>query len=807
MSESLAEERLTVVDIAIEARSGGGEGLYTYQTDALAQEGDAFFVPLGTRSVLGFAVRSYHTSPDDLGFPVSQLRKVHQRIDGLTLPGPICDLMHFVANEYLCSLSVALGPVSPPGLSDRLVSAWTLIDLAGEDAKLTAAQSEVIQVLRESGGTLYEGAGKKIAAGTLKALKMLRAKGLVRQSLRLAPSNESRETLGMLQLTPDNDRIERFMEKSARKKPAQALTVMQLQSAESTRLTAAEIKAMCGVTDATVRALVEAGLLERVEEDAPPPRTPPNPNRAQQIAIDAIVDAVHASRFQPFLLYGVTGSGKTEVYLRAASEALRQGRQVLYLVPEIALATQAIAHLRERFGRSVAIVHSDLPAKERLDNWIQIREGRAPVVLGARSALFAPLSNIGLIIVDEEHESTYKQESSPRYHAKRLAMFLAKKHNAALVLGSATPSVESFYEAEIGSLTQLSLPERAASATLPTVFIDNLADGFKTGAPSMFAQDLQERIRGVIDRKQQAILFLNRRAYSAFLLCRDCGQQFMCPRCAVSLSYSQTDRNLRCHHCGYNTRPPEVCPACNGYRIKPIGAGTEKVEESVKNLFPDARVARLDRDVAQKRGALESILTSFRTGDLDILVGTQMIAKGLDFPRVTLVGVIVADTSLNIPDFRASERTFQLLSQVAGRAGRGKIAGNVVIQTFNPLHISVVTAQTHDYVALYEAVKAERRAAKYPPFVRLVNVVLSGTALGEVKRAADDAADALHDVDGAFVLGPTSCPLERLQGKWRQHVLVKLPPETNLGLVRDAMLGLKWKNVAMTVDVDPYSLM
>lgn len=807
MTHAPLDGRLTVVDIAIESRSGGGEALYTYQVDAPAQKGDAFIVPLGSRTVMGFAVRCYEAAPEDLGFPVSMLRKVHQRIEGLTLPAPICALMHFVANECLCPLSVALGPVSPPGLSDRLVSAWSLNAFPDQELKLTAAQNEVLLVLRECGGTLFEGAGKKLAPGTLKALKMLRAKGLVRQSLRLAPSGESRGSLGMLRLTADSESIEAFLQRNARKKPAQTLTVMHLQSAESTRLTAAEIKAMCGVTDTTVRALVEAGLLEPVEEDAPSPRMPPVPNKAQQIAIDAIVDGLLAAEYRPFLLYGVTGSGKTEVYLRSAAEALRQGRQVLYLVPEIALATQAIAHLRERFGRNVAIVHSDLPAKERLDTWIKIREGRAPVVLGARSALFAPLSNIGLIVVDEEHESTYKQESSPRYHAKRLAMFLAQKHRAVLVLGSATPSVESFYEAETGALNLLSLPERAASATLPTVHIANLAEGFRSGVPSMFSQDLQDRLRGVLERREQAILFLNRRAYSAFLLCRDCGQQFHCPRCAVALSYSRADRSLRCHHCGYTTRPPDVCPACGGTRIKPVGAGTEKVEEAVKELFPEARVARLDRDVAQKKGMMESVLASFRSGDLDILVGTQMIAKGLDFPRVTLVGVIVADTSLNIPDFRASERTFQLLSQVAGRAGRGKIAGNVVIQTFNPMHISVMTAQTHDYIAFYEAVKTERRTAKYPPFVRLANVVLSGESLAEVKQAASEAADALQEVEGAVVLGPTSCPLERLQNKWRHHVLVKLPPETSLGPVGDALKGLKWKNVAMTVDVDPYSLM
>jgi len=480
---------------------------------------------------------------------------------------------------------------------------------------------------------------------------------------------------------------------------------------------------------------------------------------------------------------------------------------VLYLVPEIALAAQAIGQLRERFGRSVALLHSDLSPSERLQNWMAIRSGEASVVLGARSALFAPLNNLGLIVVDEEHEASYKQESAPRYHAKQLALFLGREHKCPVVLGSATPSIESFFEAENEKLVLLSLPERAASAQLPQVFIDDLTVGFRTGRPAILSPDLHERLQARLDRKEQTILFLNRRAYAPFIICRDCGNQMSCPRCAVSLSFHRRDQRLRCHHCGYQIKPPDACPKCSGTRLNPFGVGTEKVEESVAQLFPNAVVARLDRDIARRKGALEETLAAFRSREIDILVGTQIVAKGLDFPNVTLVGVIAADISLNLPDFRSSERTFQLLSQVAGRAGRGTAPGEVVIQTFNPLHVAVLTAQTHDYLSFYEALREERSEAFYPPYRRLVNVVFSGENRKAVLEAADLAKTLLADVKEAEILGPVDCAMERLQNRWRRHLLIKLPPAASVHPVGEALAELHIKGVQVVVDVDPYNLM
>lgn len=795
-----------VVDVVVDARSGGGDSTWTYEVgENTAEVGDAFLVPLGPRAVLAFVMRVYEATEESLGFPLKSLRAVLNKVDGVNLPPSVLALTSFVAEQYLCPMNVALTVSAPPGVRERLVTAWTLEENPPA-AELTPLQKEVLRTMQDSGGSIQEGKGKKLPGASQRALKLLRAKGLVRQTLQFTAFAEAKAQKGLLRLSSDEAKVEAFLRKEGKKKPAQALTIMRLQAAEHSALSPAEIKALSGITDATIKALMQGGLLEQVEAGRGAAKAPPSPNPAQRAAIDAILEPVLSRQYKPFLLFGVTGSGKTEVFLRAAADTLKSGRQVLYLVPEIALAAQAVAQLRERFGERVAVLHSELPPKERLQNWMRIRKGDAPVVLGARSALFAPLTNIGLIIMDEEHETSYKQESAPRYHAKAVAKFLAQEHGAALVLGSATPSVETRFEAESGELTMLELPQRAAAQSLlPSVQVEDLTVGYKAGKPSILSEPLFRHMEATLARKEQIILFLNRRAYSPFLICRDCGKQFLCPRCSVSLAFSRRDQRLRCHHCGFNERVPEKCPKCAGHRLNPFGVGTEKVEEAVAMAFPTAAVSRLDRDIARKRGALEEILASFRSGDIDILVGTQMVAKGLDFPNVTLVGVIAADISLNIPDFRASERTFQLLSQVAGRAGRGSAPGHVIVQTFNPQNIAITTAQAHDYDAFYRAALQEREEAGYSPFSRLVNVVFSAADKAEVLRAGEAAVKLLEAVPDAIVLGPADCAIERLQGNWRRHVLVKLPPDASVEPVGEALQGLETKAQVM-VDVNPYSL-
>lgn len=811
--------RVRVADVAIDPRSGGADALYTYLAEPSISLGEAVFVPLGNRPTLGFVTDVYEATEEDLGFPIEDLKPIARIVEGLSLPAPVVELAKHVATETLSSLPVALALATPPGVRDRLVTVWTLERDPNQDEKLTPMQKEVVRTLHDIGGQTTDSKSKRLDPGITRALRALKKLGIVRQALKVQTVQEKRDQEQMLRLTSDTDKIERFLRDEGKRKPAQALTLMRLQGAERALLSASEIKALAQVTETTVRALAEAGFLERFDEDKPAGGKAHTPNPAQQLAIDAVIESIRTSRPQAYLLYGVTGSGKTEVYLRAAAEALRIGRQVLYLVPEIALAAQAITQLRDRFGRSVAVIHSELSPVERLKNWKHIRDGQCSVVVGARSALFAPLDNIGLIVMDEEHEASYKQESAPRYHAKNVARFLSISHSCPLVLGSATPSVESFWEAETGEdrrrsrtapeVTLLSLPVRAASARMPDVQVRNLSDGYKQGRPAILCPDLHEAITETLEREQQVILFLNRRAYAPFIICRDCGHQMMCPNCAVALSWHRRDARLRCHHCGYQERLPSACPNCAGERLNPFGVGTEKVEETVAAEFPSARVARLDRDVARRKGALEETLAAFRSGDIQILVGTQMIAKGLDFPNVTLVGVIAADVSLNIPDFRSSERTFQLLSQVGGRAGRGRAPGRVIIQTFNPQHPSILAAQSHDFLGMYESLKIERAEAGYPPFRRLVNILATGEDRGLVVKACDKVRELLMRElpKSAVLLGPVDCAVERVQARWRRHLLLKLAPGASAAWVGSALLGFAPKDVQLTVDVDPYNLM
>jgi len=798
-------ERIDLIDVAVDVRTAGAEAVYTYRAVPGSGLGQALLVPLGPRTVIGYVVRCWSAEPHELGFRTKTPSAI---IQGLILPAQVLELVQFVAAEYLCGVPSAISPATPPHIQDRLVTTWTLAGAAPE--RLTPSQQEILQVVRDQGGTFTERKAKPLVSGAKKALKALRDMGVLEEQTTIAPGVERHRIQGLLRLTADVQRVEKFIATQGKKKPAQAHTLMQLQGSESTSLSPSEIKALSGATDQTLKALLGAGLLEDVSSEAQVPKAPPTLNPAQAHAVRAISTAIHDAQPETFLLYGVTGSGKTEVFLHAGAEALKQGKQVLYLVPEISLTAQVIAHLRERFGRNVAVLHSNLSPQERLANWQKVASGEAPVVLGPRSALFAPFSHLGLIIVDEEHEGSYKQEQTPRYHSRTTARQLATIHSCPIVLGSATPSIESAFAAENGKFTELRLPARAVeTARLPAVFIENLADLYKEKKLTMFSDLLYKKIQETLERKEQIILFLNRRAFAPFLNCRECGITISCPHCSVTLSFHKRQMLLKCHQCGYQKPAPNECPNCGGEKIKPFGTGVERVEEQCKLMFPEHNVARLDRDVLKVKGALEETFARFRAGDIDILVGTQVVAKGLDFPNVTLVGVIAADISLNLPDFRASETTFQLLSQVAGRAGRGKRPGEVVIQTLQPDNQAILCAQSHDFDAFYHAILEERRAAHYPPFCTLVNIVYTGKELTRVSALADKATEELtRALPDADVLGPVECAYEKLSDLWRHHTLLKLPLGTPHSLVGEAIERITIPaGCTITIDVDPYSLM
>lgn len=803
-----AVEKRVVVEVIVDAKTAGNDARYTYSDFPAAQIGQAVLAPLGPRTVIGFIWDRREVTEAELGFPFSRLRALSGTIENLILPAPVRNLVEFVADEYITAVSTALIPAVPPGVKERLVTTWSLVGNADLSDQPDALK-ETLRAIVDQGGKLREKVGQPMEAAAKRSLRKLRDLGVVAETLEVTAIKDVSRIQGSLRLIADSEKIDRFLITQGRKRPAQAHVLMVLQGMGSGSMTAVEVKALTGCTDQTLKALVAANMLEEFEAESAAPKTPPMPNVYQAEAIQAIIKAIESQEFQPFLLYGVTGSGKTEVYMRAAAAALKAGKQVLILVPEISLTAQVVGILNERFGSRVALLHSNLSPTERLTNWLRIASGEAPLILGARSAIFAPLTNVGLIILDEEHDGSYKQETSPRYQAKSCAMHLAKHFNAPIVLGSATPSLESAVAAKNGDFTLLPLPYRASAASLPSVDIVNLTDIYRDRKMNIFTEVLETKIRDRIERKEQTILFLNRRAYAPSLICRDCGHTHMCPHCAVTLAYHKGSKLVKCHHCGYKRPAPETCPECQGDRIAPFGTGVERVELACRETFENARVARLDRDVAKRKGAMEEIFAMFRAGELDILVGTQMLAKGLDFPGVTLVGVIAADISLNIPDFRSSERTFQLLCQVAGRAGRGDRPGEVVIQTFHPEHPAIELASAHDFDQFFERQVSEREEAGYPPFVKLVNVLLVGPERPQVERTANSIAATLRkNLVNSQVLGPVECPLERLNDQWRIHMLVKMPTDAASGPLGELLHGIVLPaNVKLTVDVDPYSLM
>jgi len=534
-------------------------------------------------------------------------------------------------------------------------------------------------------------------------------------------------------------------------------------------------------------------------------------NESQKSAINKIQTAVINREHRVFLLYGVTGSGKTEVYLRAIETCLSRGMGAIYLVPEISLTPQQVLRLRKRFGETVAVLHSAMSRGERFDEWRMLREGKKRVVIGARSAIFAPVLNPGLIIVDEEHDPSYKQEEKLRYNARDLAIVRGRINNAPVILGSATPSIESFYLARKGDYVLLTLPERAVNRELPEVEIVDMRKE-KNG---IFSEKLKEAIKKTIGQNEQAILFLNRRGFAPFVLCVDCGYQFRCPNCSVSMVFHSYTGYLQCHYCNYRIILPEVCPSCRGVKLRQFGYGTERIEKELKDIVPEERILRLDRDTTGGKASFSRMFMQMRKGEKNILIGTQMVSKGLHFPNVTLVGVILAEQGLQFPDFRASERTFQLLMQVAGRAGRGTKGGRVIIQTYDPEQPSIQSASRLDYELFYNNEIHYRQELLYPPFSSLVAIRINGKDRNGVESRAKFLAEALRQIinqefvsDRVQLLGPAPAALYKLKNVYRWLILLKSPQPESL---RRVILKLQEirdvkKLPGMIIDVDPQSM-
>ncbi|WP_072715706.1 primosomal protein N' [Rhodothermus profundi] len=795
------------------------------------QPGCRVLVPFGRRHLTGVVVPE--APPASLPDSLKPILDVLD--DEPALTEELLQLTRWMADYYVCSWGEVIRAALPPGLEiesrRRLYPgqppAEPLSERAAAVLRLVAAHPGItIRRLRqELGSTPYGLLHRLVRAGLLRleeALEAPRVQIKKERHVRFAPAYRTPAAQEQL--------LHRL--RGARQRAlVAALQALQLEGV--TEPPRATLLARAGAPPATLRRLVEQGILELVDKEVirspleaepPPAPSPITFHPEQQAALDRIAEAIDARRFETFLLHGVTGSGKTEVYIAALKRVRRQGRTGIILVPEIALTPQTVQRFRAHFGDEVAVLHSRMSEGERYDTWRQLRTGRYPIVIGPRSAVLAPLENLGLIVVDEEHERSYKQfDPAPRYHARDVAVYRAYLNNAVCVLGSATPSLESYLNARRGKYTLLEMQRRAPTvgrtpARLPQVrLIDLRHTRLANGNP--LAPPLVRAIAHRLERGEQVILLQNRRGFAPVLECTACGWSPHCPHCSVTLTYHKVPHQLRCHYCGYATRHPNTCPQCSAATLEPLGTGTQRVEEALQTLFPEARVLRMDLDTTRGRRAHHHLLSRFARGEADILLGTQMVAKGLDFPRVTLVGVVNADTGLLLPDFRADEHTFQLLMQVAGRAGRADRPGEVLLQTRNPDHRVFRYLLRHDYVALALELLAERQQLGYPPYTRLAVVECSGPEETRVQELARSWAERFHHLQQQTpgghlieVLGPTPALHERLKGRYRYHVLLKAPRRSDAPalqpLLRRTLESFPSlpRSYRLTLDIDPAGL-
>ncbi len=810
------------------ARRHGEEGLcLTYavphelMADPSELPGAYVLVPLGNGLATGWVIRLSDRAPEG-DFTVKPVREVLAGSARLT--PDLMRLGEWLAGWTCTPLSICFQTMVPAGAQEEVATAYEAAEPGASTNQASLFGSEDLAEAEDPLLALFAAVDGPLTLGEVRSLAGTELPERVLQEhvragrLRLrevgVPARTSRKTLLGLERTagPAETLIE--AKALARKAKAQAEILEQLAAATEPMLLVDLEKRRVAA-----HALVARGLARVVR--VPVLRRPAastvgtgarrfEATPAQRAAVEALCGAIDRRQGESFVLYGVTGSGKTEVYLDAIEHALRDGGRAIVLVPEIALTPQTVGRFQARFGERVAVLHSQLGMGERHDEWTRARDGEADIVIGARSAVFAPIRDLRLIVLDEEHERSYKQESSPRYHARDVARERARLSGAALVLGSATPSVESYHAALTGEHGLLRLPERVGGGRLPTVEIVDLRRQPKARRDALISEPLSELLTETLGREEQAILLLNRRGWSPFLLCKECGEVVRCHQCDVSLTYHQRDAMLRCHHCGHEQELIESCPACKSRHVHAVGTGTERAEREVREFVPEARVIRMDRDTTREKGAHARLLSRFERGEADVLIGTQMIAKGLDFPRVTLVGVILADVGLHFPDFRAPEMTFSLLAQVAGRAGRGERPGRVIIQTFSADHWAIGTASRQDYEEFYGIESRSREEGLFPPYRRMANVLASDEDPFVAESAAEafaTVANGLTPPDGRL-LGPAPCPIMKLRGKSRFHAELYAPRETLGDWVTRSLEGLPGDHrKLLQVDMDPLSLL
>ncbi|GIN18994.1 primosomal protein N' [Siminovitchia fordii] len=800
---------MTIAQVIVDVPSLGTDRVFDYaipkKWEGMIQPGMRVAVPFGPRSIQGFVVKlNEHTD-------IEKIKKIIQPLDlAPVLNEELLRLGSWMAKEtisFKVSVFHAMLPVAMKAKYEKVIkkkdgSSLLLEGLFEDKQEISWKEAEKRNLLP----ALY----KEIQSGNAEVIYFVKDRARKKLKRAVEPNVEKAEMEEMLQTLPSNAVNQRKI-------------IHYLLKSNQGMVEAAVLAKEAEVPASTIKALIKKGVLSEhmVEEYRDPyehkdfEKTSPLPlTKDQQAAMAPILHSIGHQTHETFLLYGVTGSGKTEVYLQAIQEVIKQGKEAIVLVPEIALTPQMVERFKGRFGSDVAVLHSRLSIGEQYDEWRKIQRKEVKVVVGARSAVFAPFENLGIIIIDEEHESSYKQEETPRYHARDVAIKRGEYHRCPVILGSATPSLESFARAQKGVYHLLTLSKRMNDRELPPVSVVDMREEMRSGNRSMFSTELFEKIKDRLHKGEQTVLFLNRRGHSTFIMCRDCGYVMQCPHCEISMTYHRSSNEMKCHYCGFQTGVPTECPECSGNHIRYFGMGTQKVEEELVKLLPEARIIRMDVDTTTRKGAHERILEHFQSGKADILLGTQMIAKGLDFPNITLVGVLSADTMLHLPDFRAAEKTFQLLTQVSGRAGRHELSGEVVVQTYTPEHYSIQLAAMQDYPRFYNQEMSMRKIGSYPPFYYLALVTVTHEDLMQAVAVTEKISNYLKSKisEEAILLGPVASPIPKINDRYRYQCLIKYKREPNLFSALRKILEhynpqASRDALSITIDINPYNMM
>ncbi|WP_216828038.1 primosomal protein N' [Alkalihalobacterium elongatum] len=772
-----------IAKVVVDVPSGQTDRQFDYkipnQWVQILEKGMRVVVPFGPRSIQGFVVEIVESSS------VEKLKEIKDILDVTpVLTEELLQLGNWLTEQTLAYKISSYQVMLPAALKTKVEKQLICIEQKRLPRSLQpffATQSLVKwdDIIKSEPG-LITSIKDAVKQGILEVQYSVKDKGK-KQTHRMIDCNFSKEQLSELLVTLPS-------------RAEKQIALVQYFITNEGKVPLIRLIELTQSSRSSIKALVDKGVLVETEEEfyRDPfinetfEQTKPLPltNQQQQVTTP-ILKSIEEKVHKTFLLHGVTGSGKTEVYLQVIERVLAEGKEAIVLVPEISLTPQMVDRFKGRFGSQVAVLHSGLSSGEKYDEWRKIHRKEVRVAVGARSAIFAPFENLGIIIIDEEHEGSYKQEEMPRYHARDVAIFRGKHYNCPVVLGSATPSLETYARAKVGRYVLLTLGERVNQGPMPTVEVVDMREELRAGNRSMFSNALFEKMKDRLEKNEQMVLLLNRRGFSTFVMCRDCGYVATCEHCDISFTYHKTNHSLKCHYCGHEERMITTCPSCSSEHVRFFGTGTQRVEEELGKVLPEARVIRMDVDTTRRKGSHQKLLKDFGDGKADILLGTQMIAKGLDFPNITLVGVLTADTMLHLPDFRSSERTFQLLTQVSGRAGRHKLPGEVIVQTYTPEHYSIELVKEHDYVHFFQREMLIRKSSGYPPYYHIALINVSHQELPKVIHVTEKITHFLKQQlsSEANILGPVASPIARLKDRYRYQCMIKYKNEPAFGKI------------------------